>query len=64
MNVKLNTLLLTGKKTHHSLTQRTITIENNHMVKYLSCCFDANLSEESIAMNSLRKISTKLTVLP
>ena len=30
------------------------------MVKYLSYCLGANLSGESMAMKSLRKINTKL----
>ena len=33
------------------------------MVEYLGCCLDANLSGESIAMKSLRKITAKLHFL-
>ena len=33
------------------------------MVEYLGCCLDANLSGESMAMKSLRKIITKLQFL-
>ena len=33
------------------------------MVEYLGCCLDANLSGESMAMKSLRKIKTKLQFL-
>ena len=33
------------------------------MAEYLRCCLDANLSGESIAMKSLRKINTKLPFL-
>ena len=33
------------------------------MVEYLGCCLEANLSGESIAMKSLRKIITKLQFL-
>ena len=41
-----------------------ITFHNNkkqyRMVEYLGCCLDANLSGESIAMKSVRKIKTRL----
>ena len=33
------------------------------MVEYLGCCLDANLSGESMAMKSLRKINTELQFL-
>ena len=33
------------------------------MVEYLGCCLDTNVSGESMAMNSLRKINTKLQFL-
>ena len=33
------------------------------MVEYLGCCLDANLSGESMAMKSFRKINTKLQFL-
>ena len=33
------------------------------MVEYLGCCLDANLSGESMAVKSLRKINTKLQFL-
>ena len=53
-----------GKK----LPQFNITYHNNrikqhHTVEYFGCCLDANLIEESIAMKSLRKFSTKLQFL-
>ena len=33
------------------------------MLEYFGCCLDANLSRESMAMKSLRKINTKLRFL-
>ena len=33
------------------------------MVEYFGCCLDANLSGESMAMKSLRKINSKVKLL-
>ena len=38
-------------------------IKQYQIVEYLGCCLDANLSGESMAMKSLRKINTKLQFL-
>ena len=34
-----------------------------HVVEHLGCYLDANLSEESMAMASLKKVNTKLQFL-
>ena len=51
-----------------NLPEFNITYNNNRikqyrMVEYLGCCLDTNLSGESMAMKSLRKINTKLQFL-
>ena len=45
-----------------------ITYDNNRIkqynaLEYFGCCLDSNLSRESMAMKSLRKINTKLRFL-
>ena len=51
-----------------NLLELNITYNNNRikqyrMVEYLGCCLDANLSGESMAVKSVRKINTKLQFL-
>ena len=51
-----------------NLPELNITYDHNrikqcHMVEYLDCCLDANLSGESMAMKDLRKIRIKLQIL-
>ena len=64
MNVKLNVFFSTEKKpTRDKTTYHNNRINQHHMVKYHSKERIDNLSEESIAMKSLSKISTKLQFL-
>ena len=46
-----------------NITYNDNRIKQYRMVEYLGCCLDANLSGESVAMKSLRKINTKLQFL-
>ena len=51
-----------------NLPELNIAYNNNrikqyHTVEYLGCCLDANLSGESMAIKSIRKITTKLQFL-
>ena len=53
-----------GKKLpEFSTTYHNNRIKQHHTVEYFSCNLDANLSEESVAMKPLRKVSTKLQFL-
>ena len=51
-----------------NLGDLNITYNNNRitqyqMVEYLGCCLDADMSGESVAMKSIKKINTKLQFL-
>ena len=46
-----------------NITYNKNRIKQYRMVEYLGCCLEANLSRESTAMKSLRKINTKLQFL-
>ena len=46
-----------------NITYNKNRIKQYRMVEYLGCCLDANLSGESMAMKSPRKINTKLQFL-
>ena len=47
----------------HNITYDNSRIKQYHMIEYLGCCLDTNLSGEPMAMKSLSKINTKLQFL-
>ena len=65
VTIKQNAFFSVGIK---NLLELNITYNNNRIkqygiAEYLGCCLDANLTGESMAMKSLRKINTKLQFL-
>ena len=63
--VKIECILFLKDK---NLSEVNKTYDNNRIkqyrvVEYLGCCLDANVSGESIAIKSFRKINTKLQFL-
>ena len=61
MKIKLNAFFLVRKKTCQ--TKESNGRKQIHIVEYLGCYLDANLSGESMAMKSLKKINAKLEFL-